>query len=225
MCGDHDMRSGDHPAGARRGFREGRRGDAATRLVRPRLHTNSIRAGLKPRNTDQGALARADARMPSLLDSADHEAILQRLRRLQPSFQPRWGRFTAPRMVCHLADSLRVGLGDLSARRVDTLPRRTLFKWVVVYSPLPVPPGKVQTAPEMLATEPTDWAEDVAAVSGLIGANGHHSNQRDAPLLRPPDPWRLGPARLEAHRPSSPPVRLLALGARGTDSAPPSCTD
>ena len=107
--------------------------------------------------------------MPSLLDSADHEAILQRLRRLQPSFQPRWGRFTAPRMVCHLADSLRVGLGDLSARRVDTLPRRTLFKWVVVYSPLPVPPGKVQTAPEMLATEPTDWAEDVAAVSGLMG--------------------------------------------------------
>jgi hypothetical protein len=107
--------------------------------------------------------------MPSLLDSADHEAILQRLRRLQPSFQPRWGRLTAPRMVCHLADSLRVGLGDLSARRVDTLPRRTLFKWVVVYSPMPVPPGKVQTAPEMLTTEPTDWAEDVAAVSDLMG--------------------------------------------------------
>jgi hypothetical protein len=106
--------------------------------------------------------------MPTLLDSADRDALLQRLRRLQPTSQPRWGRFTAPRMVCHLADSLRVALGDLPTKRVDTLPSRTLVKWLVVYSPVPPPRGKIQTAPEMLTTAPTTWAADVATVEGLV---------------------------------------------------------
>jgi hypothetical protein len=73
--------------------------------------------------------------MPTLLNPTDGEAIVQRLRQLQPSSQPRWGTFTAPRMVCHLADQLRVGLGDLAVKRVDTFPRRTLLKWLVVYTP------------------------------------------------------------------------------------------
>jgi hypothetical protein len=107
--------------------------------------------------------------MPTLLSSADREALVQRLRRLEPSSRPRWGAFTAPRMVCHLGDSLRVGLGDLPAERIDTLPRRTLLKWLVVYSPVSPPRGKIQTAPEMLTAAPTTWAEDVAAVEKLIG--------------------------------------------------------
>jgi hypothetical protein len=107
--------------------------------------------------------------MPTLLDSTDREALLQRLHRLQPSSQPRWGKLTAPRMVCHLADSLRVGLGEVSSKSVDTILSRTLLKWLVVYSPLAPPPGKIQTAPEMLATAPTTWAEDVSTVEQLIG--------------------------------------------------------
>ena len=106
--------------------------------------------------------------MPTLLNRTDLEAILHRLRRLQPSAAPRWGTLTAPRMVCHLADALRVGLGDLPAQRVDTLPRRTVLKWLVVYTPMPPPPGKVQTAPEMLTSEPTTWEEDLAQLEKLI---------------------------------------------------------
>lgn len=107
--------------------------------------------------------------MPTLLDSADREALLRRLRRLEPGSRALWGSFTAPRMVCHLADSLRVGLGDLPAQRVDTLPSRTLVKWLVVYSPLSPPRGKIQTPKEMLTTSPISWAEDVSAVEELVG--------------------------------------------------------
>ena len=106
--------------------------------------------------------------MPTVLKPADRAAIVQRLRRLQPTAQPRWGQFTAPKMVCHLADSLRIGLGGLPAQRVDTLPTRTLVKWLVVYSPIPAPRGKIQTAPEMLSTAPASWDADVARVEQLI---------------------------------------------------------
>lgn len=106
--------------------------------------------------------------MPTLLRPADREAILQRLRRLQPSAAARWGSLTAPKMICHLADQLRVSVGEVPVQRIDTLPRRTLLKWLVVYSPLKPPPGKIQTAPEMLATAPASWSEDLAQVERLV---------------------------------------------------------
>src|SRR5262245_4080102 len=106
--------------------------------------------------------------MPTLLNSAECEAIVQRLRRLQPDSRARWGTLTAPRMVCHLADSLRVGLGDLPARPIHNLASRTLVKWLVVYSPVQPPKGKIQTAPEFLTTAPTSWPDDVATVERLI---------------------------------------------------------
>jgi hypothetical protein len=106
--------------------------------------------------------------MPTVLKATDREAILSRLRRVEPGRAPLWGRFTAPAMVCHLADQLRVATGELPTTRHDTLPRRTLLKWVVIYSPLRPPPGKIRTAPEMLTSSPTTWAADVAAVESLV---------------------------------------------------------
>ena len=93
---------------------------------------------------------------------------MNRLRRVQPSSQPLWGKLSAPKMLCHVADSLRIGLGDLQVKRTDTLPSRTLIKWLVVYSPLQPPRGKVETAPEMLTSGPTTWAQDIAALEALI---------------------------------------------------------
>jgi hypothetical protein len=110
----------------------------------------------------------AEIAMPTVLNPAERESILQRLRQLRPSTRPRWGTLTAPRMLCHLADQLRISLGDLPVQRVDTLPRRTLLKWLVVYSPLRPPPGKIETAPEMLTTAPTTWEEDMAQVESLV---------------------------------------------------------
>jgi len=105
--------------------------------------------------------------MPTLLDTADRTALLARLRRLQPTATARWGTLTAPKMVCHLADSLRLGLGEVPPTRMDNLATRTIVKWLVVYSPAPPPKGKVQTSPEMLASAPTSWAADVATVERL----------------------------------------------------------
>ena len=139
--------------------------------------------------------------MPTLLDSADRAALLERLRRLQPSTRPQWGTFTAPRLVCHLADALRIGLGDRTAQRVDTLVSRTLVKWLVVYSPLRPPPGKIQTAPEMLATEPTSWAEDLATLEQLVARSATPAAAVH-PFFGPltPDGWgRLGWKHMDHH--------------------------
>ncbi len=106
--------------------------------------------------------------MPSIISQRDREVILQRLRRLTPESRALWGTFTAPRMVCHLSDQLRVALGDQPIVLRDTPLTRTLLKWIVVYSALQAPPGKVGTSPEMLITSPGDWNTDLERTASLI---------------------------------------------------------
>ena len=116
----------------------------------------------------------------TLLSDADRAQIVARLRRVTPDRAPLWGSFTAPRMLCHVTDQLRIATGVIIGRHRDSLLRRTLMKWIVVHSSMQAPPGKVRTVPEMLSTAPTTWDADLAMCIRLINevgrgkANGRH---------------------------------------------------
>lgn len=112
--------------------------------------------------------------MGTLFDARDRESILGRVGRLTSESRPLWGRFTAPEMVCHVSTGLRQGL-----READLGPPvgpfiRAPLNWLVIHV-LPWPKGKAKAPPEMLATRPTTWAADLAALLDLIqrfGARG-----------------------------------------------------
>ena len=140
--------------------------------------------------------------MPTLLSSADRDALLQRLRRLQPDSRALWGTLTAPRMLCHLLDSSRVALGETSARREDSFLSRTLVKWLVIHTPVKPPPGKVQTAPEMLRSTPGNWSTDLAHVAELLTRMGTNRCTAVHPFFGPLSPaqWaRLGWKHADHH--------------------------
>ena len=109
--------------------------------------------------------------MKTLRHRADHDALLRRLRRLRPDTPRRWGRMTAPQMVCHLTDAFRNVLGErpvASRPGRPTLVGRTVLKWVALYAPVPWPRG-VKTRPEadqeLGGTPPgRDFDADVAAL-------------------------------------------------------------
>jgi hypothetical protein len=114
--------------------------------------------------------------MQTLLDTVAREGIRRRLDTLAPDARPAWGTLDAPGMVCHVSDQLRVALGLIPLqRRVDTLFRRSLLKWMVLYSSFEPPHGKVKTTREMLTSRPTTWTADVAECARLIEAVGHGS--------------------------------------------------
>src|SRR5439155_229052 len=77
-----------------------------------------------------------------------------------------WGRFTAPKMVCHLADSLKMAMGDLKVVPKHLPIRYPPLKQLIIYV-APFPKG-APTAPELLAREPREWANDVADVQDLL---------------------------------------------------------
>jgi hypothetical protein len=96
----------------------------------------------------------------TLLKSEDRSLLLARLQRVRPDAKAAWGTLDAPRMLCHVADQMRVALGDLPAKPGHTFVTRTFLKFLVVNTGFKAPRGKVQTAPEMLISAPASWESD-----------------------------------------------------------------
>jgi Protein of unknown function (DUF1569) len=104
--------------------------------------------------------------MRSIWQDDVHRELNDRLAALTWDRRAVWGKFTAPRMVCHLADSLRMAMGDLKVAPKRLPIRYPPLKQLVIYA-APFPKG-APTAPELLAREPREWANEVADVRGLL---------------------------------------------------------
>lgn len=138
----------------------------------------------------------------TLLNDEDRSRVIERLGRVQPNARPAWGSLDAHRMLCHVADQMRVALGDVPTKPVNTLVTRTLLKFLVVSTSFPVPRGKVQTAPEMLSSQPTSWEADVAACRDLAERVARGSARAVHPTFGPlsPEEWgRLSWKHLDHH--------------------------
>ena len=110
--------------------------------------------------------------MRTLARPGDKAEILRRLKSVRPENVRRWGRMTAPQMVCHLADAFRMAMGHRPVSDATGLLQRTAVKWIALYLPLPWPGGRILTRPEIDqmvgGTRPGDFARDVAEVEALV---------------------------------------------------------
>jgi hypothetical protein len=106
--------------------------------------------------------------MKTMHTAADRRSIAERIGRLTPDSQPQWGKFTAPRMVVHLTDTIRMSLGELSvkAKSKRTPLRFAPLKHLAIYV-LPFPKG-LPTAPELIARIPAAWNGEVEALTGVL---------------------------------------------------------
>ena len=110
---------------------------------------------------------------------------------------PLWGTMRATQLVCHVADQLRVALGDIEVRRrrlalrfgdhevgIDPgLLRFWLGRRLLVHA-LPWPRARIGAPPEFLTTAPSSWRQDVATLHALVDRVGAGS---------PDGPWGTHP--------------------------------
>ena len=106
--------------------------------------------------------------MSSILVERDRRTLLVRFRKLTPEHRQLWGKLSAREMVCHIGDQLAVALGDIPSEPKGSLFTTTFAKWLVLYVPFPAPRGKVNTVPEMLTTQPSDWEKDTTRFESLL---------------------------------------------------------
>ena len=86
--------------------------------------------------------------MKTLLNDRDRNEVLDRLQKVRPDSQRRWGSMSAHQMICHLSDSFRAALGKKQISSSSTLFKRTIYKWAALWVPLTWPHG-IKTRPEV----------------------------------------------------------------------------
>lgn len=112
--------------------------------------------------------------MQSLLKSKSRDELWERVSALQPGTPPRWGKFTAPGMLAHLIESLRMTSGDLviPPEPAPWVLSRAPLKHLLIYV-LPFPKG-MSTFPELLersATKPltpSAWTAEQQAFKNAL---------------------------------------------------------
>jgi hypothetical protein len=102
----------------------------------------------------------------TLFHAASRAEIQQRLAHLVPDRTPLWGKLTAPRMVVHLADGIKMAFGELAVAPMTAPIRYPVIKQLAIYV-LPWP-HSTPTAPELLARAPAAWTGEIVALSALI---------------------------------------------------------
>jgi hypothetical protein len=109
--------------------------------------------------------------MKTLARPRDRDEIVLRLRAVRAGQAARWGRMSAHQMICHLADSMRMAMGQRPVSDASDLLRRTAVKWIALYLPLRWPVG-IATRPEVDqerdGTRPAGFAADVVQLEGLF---------------------------------------------------------
>jgi hypothetical protein len=118
--------------------------------------------------------------MKNWLNPSDAAELLLRLDGLNAAARPRWGRFTAGELLCHLADPVRLALGDKQAKRVPGPLGLPGVAQAVVWI-LPWPKG-APTATEFLPgggmTHTTTFEEDKQALLAVLRRFGETPSAR-----------------------------------------------
>ena len=104
--------------------------------------------------------------MKSIWQDQARGELHDRIGRLGWDAPAAWGSFTAPKMVCHLADCLKMATGDLKVASKKLPIRYPPLKQLIIYL-APFPKG-APTAPELLARQPQEWSADIADLQTLL---------------------------------------------------------
>ena len=104
--------------------------------------------------------------MKTLWDSSARKELSQRLDKLKPDAPPQWGRMSAPQMVVHVVDALKMSTGQLPTQEKKRPIRFTPLKQLIIYGP-PFPKS-VPTAPELLVRQCEDFRAECATLKQMM---------------------------------------------------------
>ncbi len=104
--------------------------------------------------------------MRSMFNDIERQALLTRLRRLEVGTRARWGRLSAPGMVVHLIDQMRITLGELPCDPMPGILRYSPIRELILYW-APWPRG-VSGPPEAFTTTSTSWTGDLTRLESLV---------------------------------------------------------
>ena len=104
--------------------------------------------------------------MKTIFDEATRSELLQRFRNVAPDRHPQWGRLTAPKMLAHVGDQLRMALGEIPPSQPKGFLSTRLGSWLAIYV-MPWPHG-FKGPREAFTTVPATWDRDLDELAALL---------------------------------------------------------
>ena len=104
--------------------------------------------------------------MKTLWDSSARKELAQRLDKLKPDAPAQWGRMSAPQMVVHVVDALKMSTGELPVEEKKRPVRFAPVKQLIIYGP--AFPKSVPTAPELLVRQCEDFGTECATLKQMM---------------------------------------------------------
>lgn len=105
--------------------------------------------------------------MPSIWNDKARLALVARFEKLASGATPKWGQFTAGKMVQHCADGIRMAAGQLSVQpKEGGAFRLPVVKQLIIYV-LPWPKG-VPTAPELIPAHDPNLTGAIASLKSEL---------------------------------------------------------
>ena len=104
--------------------------------------------------------------MTTLRDQATIDGLAARLVGLDAGKQALWGQFNCQQMLAHVADGLRMSLGELKVQPKNTPLRYWPLKQLIIFW-LPFPKG-APTAPELVARPAQSIDEERDSINQLM---------------------------------------------------------
>jgi hypothetical protein len=116
----------------------------------------------------------------TLNNPSNRAELFERLSALNPDQPPRWGSLTAPRMLSHLCDQMRMTLADESCAAIRSPVNYPVLRELYLYV-LPWPKGSIKGPPEAFHADPTGWTEDLGILTELVDQFLALESDRDWP--------------------------------------------
>lgn len=120
--------------------------------------------------------------MATLFDARDRAVILARLARLRAGARPRWGRFTASEMICHVTSGVRQGLGEIDLGPPAGPLTHWPLNWLLIHM-IPFP-RNAPAVPEMLGRPASTWSADMDALRSAVERFGTRGPGAEWPASR-----------------------------------------
>ena len=104
--------------------------------------------------------------MKTIFDETARSELLQRFKQVAPDRRPQWGGLTAPKMLAHVGDQLRMALGDIPPSQPKGFLGTRVGSWLAIYV-MRWPHG-FRGPHEAFTTAPATWDRDLEELGTLM---------------------------------------------------------
>lgn len=116
----------------------------------------------------------------SIFEPPARAEVLDRIGKLSPQSTARWGKLSVERVVPHMADQIRMALGDIPIERASGPLRFPVMRYLLIHV-LPWPKGRAEAPQQAFTTSPSQFETDRGVLRDLVERIGERAQQRQWP--------------------------------------------